>query len=136
MTWTYDTGLALAKDKVRALIGDTDTNDQQLTDEQINLCLSQRAQNLTLASALACRMVASKYAREVSTSADGFSAQDNQKSEAYIKMAEQFEMEAEGSIASGMDSTISPLANGEIDLDDSPPTFTVGMHDNQRGSSE
>ena len=37
MTWTYDaTSIGTDLAKVRLLIGDTETTDQQMTDEEIN----------------------------------------------------------------------------------------------------
>jgi len=49
MTWTYGgapgtTTSATRRDAVRLLVGDTDTTDQQITDEEIAFGLSQASE--------------------------------------------------------------------------------------------
>ena len=76
MSWTYDAedlDSATAGGRlniVRLLIGDVNTNDQQLQDEEINFSLLE-AGGYYNAAAYCCRLLASKYARMVNTQLDG-----------------------------------------------------------------
>ena len=59
MSWSYDTSLPTNKDKVRVSIGDTDSSDQQLSDEEINALLTVHGSVRSTAIAVA-RMLAAK----------------------------------------------------------------------------
>lgn len=64
MSWTYDpTKLEIHLNWVRARIGDTDTNDQQLSNEEL-LSLLALHDNKRLAAAAAAGLLAAKYARD------------------------------------------------------------------------
>jgi len=134
MTWSYSELLLSSKDKVRAMIGDVNSASPLLTDEQINFAIGQR-RSLPRSAAMCCRMIAAKFAREVSTSVDGFSASDNQKADAYSKMAAEFEAEAAQSESSEMGGT-SPFADDALATealsDSREPIFTIGMGSNPR----
>jgi hypothetical protein len=72
MTWSFDvTQLATSSlFQVRILIGDTDTSDQQLQDEQITIFTTGgalAAGSIYLAAAQCCEAIASAYARQVTT---------------------------------------------------------------------
>lgn len=127
MTWTFDEGLALSKDKVRSLIGDTDTTDQILSDEQINLALKQTA-SLFSAAALACEMAASKFARDVSIQIDGFSESASHRVTNYRELATTFR-QRDAESTSFDSSAADPFADADFDPD-SDPIFSVGMFDN------
>jgi hypothetical protein len=65
MTWTYGGDPdANDRDEVRFLVGDTDTTDQQITDEEIAYCVSKGGGNY-MAAALASEAIAASYARDV-----------------------------------------------------------------------
>ena len=68
MTWSYDnTVLSTSnKDAVRLIIGDTDTADQLLADEEIDYYLTKHGVVLRAASESA-RAVAAKFARTTRT---------------------------------------------------------------------
>ena len=88
MTWSYtDTALATStKDQVRFLVGDTDTTDQQLQDEEINFVLTQEAGVYRAASQCA-KNIAAKYARQVTRSFGGRSDQLSQLVDHYRQLA-------------------------------------------------
>ncbi|MFA6719278.1 MAG: hypothetical protein WCS15_09360 [Prevotella sp.] len=75
--WTYDpTDLDTSTSSgrlnvVRLLIGDTDTNDQIVQNEEITFALSEKSDNVYEASSLTCRFIASKYSSLVDTQLDG-----------------------------------------------------------------
>jgi len=77
MAWSYDegnlnTGDTLGRlNSVRLLIGDTDTNDQQVQDEEIVFGLAQANNNVYSAGAWVCRVIAAKYSRNVDSEISG-----------------------------------------------------------------
>jgi len=77
MAWSYDegnlnTGDTLGRlNAVRLLIGDTDTNDQQVQDEEIVFGLAQANNNVYGAGAWVCRVIAAKYSRNVDSEISG-----------------------------------------------------------------
>jgi hypothetical protein len=101
MTWTYSSapgtsGSGPLRDGVRLLIGDTDTNDQQIQDEEIAFALSQGGSDLHKSAAIACRMIAARYARLVDTTVDetGIRARYDQRQKAYHDLAEKLTRDA------------------------------------------
>jgi len=101
MTWTYDptnagTGNAAARlDAVRLLVGDTDTNDQQVQDEEIAFALSESNDNVYYAAAWVARAIAGKYARQVTTELDGqLSVEYSDLAKQYSKLADQLEYQS------------------------------------------
>jgi len=77
MAWSYDEGNLNTDDTlgrlnaVRLLIGDTDTNDQQVQDEEIVFGLAQANNNVYSAGAWVCRTLAAKYSRNVDSEISG-----------------------------------------------------------------
>ncbi len=77
MAWSYDegnlnTGDTLGRlNAVRLLIGDTDTNDQQVQDEEIVFGLAQANNNVYGAGAWVCRVISAKYSRNVDSEISG-----------------------------------------------------------------
>ena len=77
MAWSYDEGNLNTSDTlgrlnaVRLLIGDTDTNDQQVQDEEIVFGLAQANNNVYSAGAWVCRTIAAKYPRNVDSEISG-----------------------------------------------------------------
>ncbi|HEY9819116.1 MAG TPA: hypothetical protein V6D20_25385 [Candidatus Obscuribacterales bacterium] len=77
MTWSYDP-TDLDNDTasgrinvVRLLVGDTDTNDQQVQDEEITFALTQTSNNTYNAASYIAANIAAKYARKVTVELDG-----------------------------------------------------------------
>ena len=83
MTWTYggDPGSS-DRDAVRLQIGDTDTTDQQLTDEEIDYFLDQEDSVLDAALA-AVRAILALYARLVDKSVGDLRQSYSQRLAAY-----------------------------------------------------
>lgn len=93
MAWTYDDALDQPLYEVRFKIGDTDTNDQQLSDGEINYLLAQAGNNVLKAAVLSSRAIAAKYSRQVSKSIGQTSIQLQQRRDAYLSLAEDLERE-------------------------------------------
>ena len=98
MAWSYDEtdlGTTTASGRlnsVRLLLGDTDTNDQQVQNEEITFGLAQTNNNVYFAAAWCARVVAAKYSRQVNTSLDGaLSADYPDLAKQYTGLAESLE---------------------------------------------
>jgi hypothetical protein len=91
VTWTYDpTNLGTATaaerlDSVRFLVGDTDTNDQQVQDEEIAFALDQNGNNIYLSASWVARGIAAKFARLVDTDLDGQLSEKYSQLQAHYK---------------------------------------------------
>jgi hypothetical protein len=114
MAWTYDeTDLGTDTisgrlNSVRLLLGDTDTNDQQVQNEEVIFALGQANNNIYYAAAWCARTIASQYARKVNTSLDGaLSADYSDLSKQYTSLADNLEYQGKKSGA-----TIGILAGG------------------------
>lgn len=141
MTWTYGgapgtTTSATRRDAVRLLVGDTDTTDQQITDEEIAFGLSQSSDDLYNASALLCRALSGKYARLVDTSIESVSSSYSQRAQHYAELAVRLSREGKrlGTIGLGVPvaggMSISGMESVESDTDRVPAAFRVDQFSN------
>lgn len=94
MTWTYD-GSAINTDmeRVRVLVGDTDTNDQLLQDEEIDFSLTKFS-DVNLAAGHAARMIAAKLSRRVDRSIGKLRVGGSKAAQMYMELAESLESQA------------------------------------------
>lgn len=98
MTWSYSsadlgTGTESARiNTVRLLVGDTDTNDQQVQNEEIIFALSENSDNVYLTASWIAKTIASKYARKVDVELDGaLSANYSTLAKQYYSLATELE---------------------------------------------
>ena len=94
MAWTYGGDpSANARDAIRFLIGDTDTTDQLLSDEEIAWVNSEASGTSTGTTALydaayrCCLTIASKLAREADKQIGDLSVSMSQRAKAYREQA-------------------------------------------------
>jgi hypothetical protein len=114
LSWSYDpTDLDTATSSgrlntVRLLVGDTETLDQQVQNEEITFGLSENGDNIYYAGAWIARAIASKYSRKVNTSLDGALKAD------YSDLAKQYKVLADDLEYQGKTSgaVIGVLAGG------------------------
>ena len=77
MAWSYDptdlntTTASGRLNTVRLLVGDTDTTDQQVQNEEVTFSLSENGNNVYYSGAWIARAIASKYSRKVNTELSG-----------------------------------------------------------------
>ena len=115
MAWTYSGDPSSSdKDAVRFLIGDTDTNDQLVQDEEINWALTEGG--VYYAASLTARSISAKFARR----ADFEVSKDLKVS--YSKTAENY-----NKLADTMDRKASKLA---------PTPFAGGISVSDKESRE
>lgn len=118
MTWTYSsTSISTDLAKVRLRIGDTNTKDQLLTDEEINYYLGQKA-NVDLAAADCIEFgIIPKLSRDVDRSNLGMSATRSQKVQHYMDLAKR--LRAQSWTGAEVTSTAQSLADREANDADS-----------------
>lgn len=104
MAWSYEetdlrtTTASGRLNTVRLLLGDTDSNDQQVQNEEIAFALAQNNNNVYYAGAWCARIVAAKYSRKVTTSIDNaISADYSDLAKQYQKLAESLEYQGKKS---------------------------------------
>lgn len=133
MTFTYDvddlgtTTASGRRNAVRFLVGDTDSTDVQVQDDEIAFALTESSDNVYEAGAYCCRAIAAKYSRRVDTELDGaLSASYSDLHSHYLALAEN--LEAESKKQSGLGIKAGGLSKATIsvvrqDTDRVPPSF-------------
>jgi glycerate-2-kinase len=107
MAWSYDptdldnTTASGRLNIVRLLVGDTDTVDQQVQNEEITFGLSENGNNIYLSASWIARAISSKYSRLVTTKLDGaLSADYSDLAKQYQTLADQLEYQGKTNGAS------------------------------------
>ena len=95
MTWTYSGDPnASARDAIRFLVGDTDTTEQLLSDEEIAWINIQASGSATATDSLyecghrACHAISAKFARQADKQIGDLQVQLSQRAAAYRAMAD------------------------------------------------
>jgi ABC-type Na+ transport system ATPase subunit NatA len=120
-------------DKVRLLIGDTDSNDQLLTDDEVSWFLEVHG-TINRSASEAARAIAAKFARLMNRSIGGLSADFSAKYRQYIELADNLLQREETSPVSPYLSgyKISEKKSVEDDIDREPTFSRKGIMDNNR----
>ena len=132
MSWTYDTTFVTNLPRVRLLIGDTDTTDQKLQDEEINFTLTTDT-NIYIVAALCCRAIAGKYAPQADASVGGIRESSSQRFAHYTQLAIKYENKAKRNPSadniwlSGI--SLSEMEGVNEDSDRVPSRFQMGQFD-------
>jgi CTP synthase (UTP-ammonia lyase) len=110
------------------LVGDTDTNDQQVQNEEITFALNQTNDNVYYAAAWAARSIAAQYSRRVTQNLSGaLSADYSDLQDHYTSLAETLEHQGKksgavlGIKAGGI--SIATVDNVRQNTDRVPPSF-------------
>lgn len=120
MAFTYDDSLATDRDKLRFLIGDTDSANAQFSDGEIAY-MNTKAGSPDFAAIGAARVLAAKYSRLADTSIETVSVSHSQKAKAYLTLADALQSQYDQSAASsgGISATgIGIKATNDVYLDD------------------
>lgn len=111
MAWSYDADNLTTDDQsgrinvVRFLVGDTDTNDQLVQNEEVIFALGQTNNNVYYAAAQCAMALSSKFARKVDVKLDGaLSGQYDGLSKKYRELA--FQLKQDGLRNSGRSFSI------------------------------
>lgn len=138
MSWTYNSALLASSPlyQVRLLVGDTDTLDQLVSDEEINWYLTQN-NSTRVAAAEVCEAISAKFARWTDASVGGTSESASQKSARYAAMAKDLKRDAYSlalPVFGGVD--VSQHQRADQDTGAIQPSFRIGDHDNPESASE
>ncbi len=139
MAWTYDPsllGTTTATGRlhsVRLLIGDTESTDTQVEDEEVAFALAQSGDDIYDAGYFLCRILAAKYARLVDTALDkGLSEKNDNLSKKYTQLSDSIKAVGRsvkagigGVSGGGISINAMQLANSNADRVQSQ--FTTGQ---------
>lgn len=128
MTWTYS-GDPAASDTaaVRFAIGDTDSTDQLVTDEEIAYLLT--GSSVAAAAIAACESLAAKFARQVDRSVGNLSLSSSQRSAQFRDLAATLRRRSAylaAPYAGGI--SVADKETQEDDTDRVKPTFIRSNH--------
>jgi hypothetical protein len=120
-------------DAVRLLIGDTDSTDQLITDNEISYLLTRHG-SINRTASEACRAIAAKFARLMNRSIGGLSADFSQKYHQYMELADSLltkeETEPVSPFTSGWKRSVKEAREADTERE---TTFgRKGIHDNER----
>lgn len=93
MSWSYDDSLSSDRDKLRFRIGDTNTNDQLLSNELLDALLTTR-DSPTLAAVNAVEGILAKFGRDIDRNALGLGGQRSQQTQFYRELLKELRAEA------------------------------------------
>lgn len=131
MTWSYSGNPASSNlDKVRFLVGDTDTNNQLLRDAEINWLLSEWNNNVYVAAAHAAYSLSAEFSGKSDFSRSvgdlSLSTQYGQQAERYGSLAKRLQVQA----AQGEPPFVRYSADNEGNVF-GPMVFSIGMQENK-----
>lgn len=129
MSWSYGNSPSTsATDAVRFLVGDTDTNDQLVTNEEVAYAIASTSSSVQAAAMLA-RALQAKFARQADKAVGDLRISASQRADAFMALAEQLESSAAvGAVPVPVAGGISILDKhaAEDDTDRVQPAFTKG----------
>lgn len=131
-SWTYTGNPAIStKDAVRFYLGDTDSANPQIMDEEIAWAILERG-NTWGATAMCAMALAAKYSRLTSLSADGVSQGLNQKAAAYRLIAAEYQRKEViyRAVPTLGGVSISDMRTVLSNLDRVPDIFRIAINDN------
>lgn len=92
---SFDPALPTDRDKVRLLLGDTDTADEQLTDGQYDFVIAENPGSIYFAAATAARLIARTFTSRASSKRVGpLSISYAAKADEWLAVARELEAEA------------------------------------------
>lgn len=134
MAWTYSNDPATSdRDAVRFYIQDVRPEFPLLSDEEIDYVLGTWMPvyaSVVYAAAVAAEVVASKFAREVSVSADGVSVGANELQQKYKILAEDLRDQYKAAVVAGSEGEIAADTWNAWDDTIALTVFHLGLHDN------
>lgn len=139
MSWSYSGNPAFStRDKVRFLIGDTDTTDQQLSNEEIDAALVDASSNPYVAAIICTEALISHYARLCNKSVGDLSISYGNIANNYRKLLGDLRRRSTLQLctpyAGGI--SISDKQTDEEDSDRVQPSFYKEMHDTNGTQTE
>ena len=140
MSWNYSGDPADSDlDEVRFYLQDTDSNDKLMSDEEIEFLIAQwtpvYGSNIMVA-AQAAEVLAAKFAREVSVSADGVSIGANELQQKFEQLALSLRDQYKQFDIGGGPEVYGVMYSEYPDPTIRPTIWAIGMHDNPQAGSQ
>ncbi len=139
MTWTYDNNPAGSDlSEVRYLVGDTDSTDELVSDEEIAYAVASEANN-TMAAVRTARAIASKFARLVTKAVGDLKINYSDRVKHYMDLAtflEDSDPAANIPVPYAGGISVSDKDSVEENTDRVNPAFERGQFDNPEDSDE
>lgn len=130
MSFSYDlSDLATELNRLRLEIGDVDSNDYFLDDEEIEIVQSEKTSFYRRAAAC-CDLICAKIARNVKTKIGHFSEDANEMFIHYKELAAKFKTCASTSYPWSSAISVSEKETYEDDTSLVKPKIKLGIHDN------
>ena len=129
MTWSYSNAGNSDRDKVRFLCGDTNTNNQLVSDEDIDTILLEYPDQF-MAAAETCDAISAKLSFDTDTNNAGLIVAASKRALAFDKLANKLRKKAGRSITiTAGGQTVSERDTARADDSKLQPSFEVGMFD-------
>jgi hypothetical protein len=134
MPWTYDSELGTTKDLVRLTIGDTNSRDEQLQDEEIQVFLDANSDDVLSTAKQLVRILIAKYARGVDKWVGDLKTLASQRVDHYKALLEVLEGQESTGLGFAGVPTAGGVYSGEKQLQEAredlaKPSFVRGVHD-------
>lgn len=139
MSWSYSGNPAASTlDKVRFLIGDTDSTDQQLSNEEINAALVDAGDDPYVAAIICVEALIAKFSRYVTKSVGDLSVSYGDRVKQFqsllMSLRRRSTLQLCTPYAGGI--SVSDKQIDEADSDRVAPSFYMGMHDTDGTQTE
>lgn len=141
MKWNYCGNPAESKlDEARFLLGDTERDKPQVSDDEVQYALDKYDQDATAAAAELCGHLSRKYSRLADCSVGDVSRSCSQIAKAYKDRADELSLEVEASSGLVIPSFGGLSQAEKITLKENTdavqPAFEIGMDDNPGAPTE
>lgn len=133
MTTTYDNPATSDKDAVRFLLGDTNTGNALVTDEEIDYMLAKWMPaygTVEYVAAAVADTISARFAREANYSADGVSISLANLGNQFRELAANLRAQHKNLLVGGLPDAGGITPGEQTDPDIAPFDFGTGMHDN------
>jgi hypothetical protein len=132
MAFTYEASLVSSKkDQVRFLVGDTDSEEFFLHDDEITWLLQiwEPKGSVFYVAAMAAESIAARFAREVTTNSDSQTVSTSELQQKYLDLAARLMRMHETLLTGGVVDMGGVNAGEQPDPTVTSPAFGTGMHD-------
>lgn len=119
---------------MRFQVGDTDTNAQLISDEEISAVLTQQGSNVYKSAAAVADALSSKFARLANTAIESLSVDFGTMAENYRKLAARLRADASAAAAMSVGAFVGGVSRGAMasvdsNSDKEPSRIRVGFTD-------
>jgi len=128
LTWTYTNPATSDRDAVRFEIGDTNSADPQITDEEIAYVLAEFS-DVVMASIRCCEALIAKYARLVSQGVGSVNVSYSDRIAHYQSVIARLQLRAPSTNPFAGGTKVADKEAADEDTGRDAPFFKVGMFD-------